>query len=76
MTDTIIPQEEPKKNLHCFIVNRLSVCFDPSKECYYFKAGFVDCFFYIQGRCCNSVAISSAKEFNPAALPPGHRGLG
>ena len=47
---------------HCVIANSLSVCSDPIDHCTFFKAGYDDCFYHKDQRCCNSRAILDRVE--------------
>jgi hypothetical protein len=63
MNNSEVNEVKVERRNHCWNVNRTSICSNPSKQCYYFKHGFQDCFFNIQKRCCNSVAVSDALNF-------------
>lgn len=51
-----------EKENNCRIVNRMSICTDPQDSCLYFKQGYMDCFFFIDGRCCNSRTIEKVSK--------------
>ena len=50
------------KHNHCIIAHSLTVCSDPSEHCLYFKAGYEDCFYHKDQRCCHARAIMSFAE--------------
>jgi len=45
------------KHNHCIIANGLTVCSDPIEHCRFFKAGYEDCFYHTDQRCCHARAI-------------------
>jgi len=50
------------KHNHCIVANGLTVCSDPSEHCLYFKAGYEDCFYHKDQRCCHARAIMAFAE--------------
>jgi len=45
---------------HCLVINDLGVCSNPSADCEFFRAGWDDCYYICDHRCCHARAIMTS----------------
>jgi hypothetical protein len=45
---------------HCILIGNMGICSSPDASCDHFKAGYVDCAYHIDNRCCHAVAMMTS----------------
>ena len=45
---------------HCILVNNMGICGGPDDKCDHFKAGYTDCAYHKDSRCCHSIAMMTS----------------